>query len=111
MTTERRSEISQERMAALGSDLRVLEVDNLREIQANYHKFAEAVKPILKQAAVKLIEHGIFPEDDVANGTAADYATIKILDVAYEAESSLERVVVDAEGQMYICKQIRAGRD
>jgi hypothetical protein len=109
MVTERKPEIPPERRSALGADLRVLEVDNLREIQANYHQFAEAVKPILKQAVDKLTEHGIFPEEDVANGTVADCTTIKIVDVNYEAESSLGKVVIDPEGKMYICDQIRAG--
>ena len=110
MTTESRPEISQERRNALGTDLRALEFDNLAEIRANYHNFAEAVKPILKQGAAKLITHGIFPEKDVAIGTLEDCRGKKILDIGHEAERSLSLVVVDAEGKMYICEQIRAGR-
>ncbi len=109
---EKRGVISQERRDALGADLRVIEVDNLAEIQANYHQFAEAVKPILKQGAAKLIERGIFPEENVAidSDREADITSIKILDVSYEGEGNLSRVVVDPEGKMYVCKQTEAGR-
>ena len=105
MVTERKPELSQEKRAALGADLRILEVDNLREIEANYHQFAEAVKPILKQGAAKLVEHGIFPEERVADGK-----TVQILDVGYEEESSTRRVVIDPEGLMYICNQIKTDK-
>ena len=109
-TAETRPELSQERKDALYADLSVLEVNNLLEIQANYHNFAETVKPILKQGAAKLIEHGIFPEVDVANGFVDNCSTIRLCDIAYEGEGSLGRVVVDAEGKMYICEQIESGR-
>src|SRR3989344_567742 len=110
MVAERKPQIAQDRKESAQVDLRVLEVDFLREVQGNYHQFAEAIKPILKQGAEKLSEHGIFPEEEVANGAVADVTTIKILDVAYEAESSLRRVVVDPEGKMFICNQIESGR-
>lgn len=109
MVTERKLEISQERRDVLGADLRILEVDNLQEIQANYSRFAETIKPILNQAALKLVEHGIFPEEEVANGTVDDIKKIKIMAVANEAESGLNIVVIDPEGKIFICNQIRTG--
>lgn len=101
MVAERKPQIAQDRKDAAGDDLRVLEVDNLRGIQANYHQFAEAVKPILKQGAAKLLEYGVFPEEEVAGGK-----TVQIIDVNNEAGGSLRKVVVDTNGTMFICNQV-----
>lgn len=106
MVAERTPQITQDRREAAQTDLRVFEVDNLREIQTNYHQFAEAVKPILKQGAAKLVEYGVFPEEQVAGGK-----TMQIIDVNYEAESSLSKVVVDTNGTMFICDQVRVPGD
>lgn len=64
MVAERKPQIARDRKESAQVDLRVLEVDFLREVQGNYHQFAEAIKPILKQGAEKLSEHGIFPEEE-----------------------------------------------
>lgn len=105
MVVERKPQIPQDRKDAAGVDLRVLEVDNLREIQANYHQFAEAVKPILKQGVAKLVEHGLFPKERVAYGKI-----IQILHVNYEGETSTRRVVIDPEGRLYICNPTKTGK-
>ena len=106
MVAEKTPQIAQDRKDAAQTDLRVFEVDNLREIQANYHQFAEAVKPILQQGATKLVEYGVFPEEEVAGGKNA-----QIIDVNYEAESSLSKVVVDTNGTMFICDQVEKPDD
>src|SRR3990167_7709830 len=106
MVTERKPQIVEEKRESAQSYLRSLEVDSLREIQANYHQFAEAVKPILKQAAAKLIEYGVFREEEVAGGK-----TVQIIDVNYEAGGSLSKVVVDTNGTMFICEQMEKPED
>src|SRR3990172_9813050 len=106
MVAERTPQIAQDRREAAQTALRGLEVDHLREIQANYHQFAEAVKPILKQGAAKLIEYGVFPEEEVAGGK-----TVQIIDVNYEAGGSLSKVVIDTNGTMFICDQVEVPDD
>ncbi len=106
MVLERRVKILEGKREQAQVLLGTIEGGDVSKVQEAYHQAAQLLKPLIAERARWLATLGAFPEEEVIGDQ-----TIPLLDIGYQTGSSLNKVVIDSEGNMFICRESRNHRD